>query len=55
MQIGQDGHGMCTMNQRLVTLVEEGKISHDEALANSPDPEELHRSIDKITIGKKVA
>jgi len=41
MQLGQDVHGMSTLNQNLIKLVNEGVISSDEAWGNSPDPEEF--------------
>ena len=47
MQIGQDIHGMVTMNQNLYFQAQQNVISHQEALAHSPDPEELQRLFDR--------
>lgn len=48
MQIGQDSHGMLTMNQGLAQQVVRGVITAEEGLAHSPDPEELMRQIEKL-------
>jgi twitching motility protein PilT len=48
MQMGQEGHGMATMNQGLLSNIQQGIISVNEAMAHSPDPEELLRSIDRL-------
>jgi twitching motility protein PilT len=47
MQMGQEGHGMVTMNQGLLSNIQNGVISVTEAMAHSPDPEELIRTIDR--------
>jgi twitching motility protein PilT len=52
MQIGQEVHGMTTLNQALSQHVLAGTITPTEALAHSPDPEELARMIEKG--GRKV-
>jgi len=41
MQMGQDKYGMQTMNQCLFSLYHSKKISMDDAIARSPDVEEL--------------
>jgi twitching motility protein PilT len=46
MQMGQDQHGMQTMNQSLLTYVLQGVVSPGEAMSHSPDPEELAQLID---------
>lgn len=45
MQIGQEKFGMQTMNQSLLTLFQKRKISLEEALGRSQDPEELKQMI----------
>lgn len=47
MQIGQDSHGMVTLNQNLLQLVSSGTITLQEAIIHSPEPEELMRNYDK--------
>lgn len=47
MQIGQDAHGMTTMNQALLQHVISGVVSPAEAMSHSPDVEELQRLIEK--------
>ena len=47
MQIGQDGHGMNTMNQSLYQLVASGTITLNEAVSHSPEPDELLRMCEK--------
>jgi len=41
MQAGQDRSGMCTMNQALLDLFQEGKISLEDAIARCGDPDEM--------------
>tara|TARA_B100000674_G_scaffold221021_1_gene181174 strand:+ start:41 stop:1177 length:1137 start_codon:yes stop_codon:yes gene_type:complete len=41
MQIGQDGHGMITLNQNLFRLVKEGALTQDQALRRAYDQDEL--------------
>jgi Tfp pilus assembly ATPase PilU len=41
MQAGQERSGMCTMNQALLDLYQEGKISLDDTIARCSDPEEM--------------
>ncbi len=43
MQVGQENHGMSTLNQNLIKLVSEGVITLEEAWSNSPDPEEFSK------------
>lgn len=45
MQSGQGTSGMQTMNQALINLVKEGKVSKHEAVGYSPMPEELEKAI----------
>lgn len=47
MQIGQEGHGMVTMNQSLYQYVASGTITLAEAVAHSPEPDELLRMCEK--------
>lgn len=47
MQIGQESHGMTTLNQGLAQHVAAGTVSPSEALAHSPDTDELVRMIEK--------
>jgi len=54
MQIGQDVHGMTTMNQGLIHQVTLGTISVQEAIAHSPDPEEIAKLFDRSMMRKAV-
>jgi len=45
MQMGQDKYGMQTMNQCLFSLFHKQIISLEDAMARSPDPEELKEMI----------
>jgi twitching motility protein PilT len=47
MQLGQENTGMSTMNQNLMTYLEQGVITLEDALNHSPDVEELERLISK--------
>jgi twitching motility protein PilT len=47
MQIGQDQHGMTTLNQGLARYIQQGVISYEQAVSWSPDPEELERITSK--------
>ncbi len=49
MQLSQDQHGMCTMNQSLQHLVATGVVTWEEALSHSPEPEEFTRMLSKST------
>ncbi len=49
MQVGQDIHGMSTLNQGLHHYVQAGLITREEAFVHSPDTEELSRLIDRQT------
>jgi len=46
MQVGQKGSGMNTMNQSLLSLVQQGMISRDTALKSSPDQQEFSRMVE---------
>ncbi len=41
MQAGQERSGMCTMNQALLDLYQEGKITLEDTIARCSDPEEM--------------
>lgn len=49
MQIGQETHGMVTLNQHLVQHVASGVISVQEAASHSPDIEEFNRLVEKYS------
>ncbi len=49
MQTGQDGTGMQTMNQALLSLVTRKLITFEQALEKSHEPEELQDMFDKRT------
>lgn len=51
MQIGQENHGMITMNQSLLNYMQNGTITFEEAIAHSPDPEEFMRVIERGSRG----
>ncbi len=53
MQMGQENHGMCTMNQNLVNLIEAGIVSIEEAVSHSPDIEEFEKLLARK--GRKIA
>ncbi|NCN26499.1 type IV pilus twitching motility protein PilT [bacterium] len=53
MQIGQESTGMVTLNQQLARHVNASNISRQEALANSPDPEELERILSGASSSSK--
>lgn len=55
MQIGQENTGMSTMNQNLITYLDQGLISLEDALSHSPDVEELERLIEKGSRDGKAA
>jgi twitching motility protein PilT len=46
MQVGQDKHGMQTMNQALYVLHERKQIKPDEAIMASSDPDELRNMLE---------
>ncbi|HEY3593596.1 MAG TPA: type IV pilus twitching motility protein PilT, partial [Polyangiaceae bacterium] len=46
MQVGQDKHGMQTMNQALYVLVEKKQLKIEEAIAASSDPDELRNMLE---------
>lgn len=43
--------GMVTMNQSLVELYKKGKITYQEAVNRSPDPEDLKKLLQKSALG----
>ena len=47
MQVGQSRSFMQTMNQSLFTLINQNKISLEDGLARSSDPEELRSMLEK--------
>lgn len=47
MQTGQGVSGMQTMNQSLMALCKNRKITKNEALSLTPEPEELHAMLEK--------
>jgi len=47
MQTGQGVSGMQTMNQSLMALCRNRKITKNEALSLTPEPEELHAMLEK--------
>lgn len=47
MQTGQAKHGMQTMNQCLADLCKSRKITHQTAIASTPQPEELSRLLNR--------
>ncbi len=51
MQVGQDKFGMQTMNQALATLYQRRMITMDDAMARSPDMDELRKMIGKVGMG----
>jgi twitching motility protein PilT len=55
MQMGQGNTGMSTMNQNLLSYVEQGLISMDDAFSHSPEVEELERLVSKRFKGGRVA
>lgn len=48
MLVGQETTQMITLNQSLIALVRRGIISADEALSNSPEPEELIKNFSDL-------
>jgi twitching motility protein PilT len=46
MQVGQQGTGMCTLNQSLTDLVQRGLISQEEAYAHTNESDELRSLLD---------
>jgi twitching motility protein PilT len=47
MQVGQDKHGMVTLNQSLLNLYLRRFISHEQALNQSLEPDELRNMIEQ--------
>ena len=54
MQLGQDKHGMQTLNQSLYSLYARGIISLDEAFGRSSDADELRSMVERgqVHVGK---
>ena len=46
MQVGQEKHGMQTLNQALFTLYQKRTITLDEAFGHANEPDELRAMID---------
>ncbi len=46
MQVGQGDSGMVTMNQSLLSLVQLGQISVEDAYAHSGDTDELRTMVE---------
>jgi twitching motility protein PilT len=56
MQMGQDRHGMQTLNQCLYTLYQRKLITLDEAMSRSNEPDELRNMLEgKVPIPKGMA
>ena len=53
IQVGQAKSGMQTMNQSLLILYQRRIISFDDAMARSPDPDELKQMMSGVTKGIK--
>ncbi len=53
IQVGQAKSGMQTMNQSLLMLYQRRIISFDDAMARSPDPDELKQMMSGVTKGIK--
>jgi twitching motility protein PilT len=51
MQVGQDKFGMQTMNQALATLYQRRIIKMEDAMARSPDMEELRKMLGSADAG----
>jgi twitching motility protein PilT len=51
MQVGQQKHGMQTLNQSLYSLYARRLISLEEAMGRSSDPEELRMMIEGRVAG----
>ncbi|MDP9001275.1 MAG: type IV pilus twitching motility protein PilT [Myxococcota bacterium] len=49
MQVGQDKHGMQTLNQSLYSLLQRRLISQEEAMGRSMEPEELRMMMEGRT------
>jgi twitching motility protein PilT len=54
IQVGQAKSGMQTMNQSLFMLYQRRAISFDDAMARSPDPEELRQLMGGVPTGTKI-
>src|SRR5262245_12575028 len=50
MQVGQEKHGMQTLNQALYGLYQRRVISFDEAMGNSQEPDELRNMLEGKTV-----
>lgn len=54
MQLNQESHGMCTMNQTLLSLVLNGTIKPEEAAAHTSELEEFNKLLERSG-GRRVA
>jgi len=54
MQVGQAKFGMQTMNQSLLSLYQRRLITMEEALARSPDPNEMRQMMTNAGMGRPV-
>jgi twitching motility protein PilT len=52
MQVGQEKHGMQTLNQSLFSLWARRVISLEEAMGRSLEPDELRMMMEKGTAGQ---
>src|SRR4030095_11691425 len=50
MQVGQEKHGMQTLNQALYGLYQRRVISLDEAMGSSQEPDELRSMLERQTV-----
>jgi twitching motility protein PilT len=49
MQVGQDKHGMQTLNQSLYALVQQRIVSAEEAMSRSLEPDEFRMMLEGRT------
>ena len=54
MQIGQEKHGMVTLNQSLLSLVQRRQVTVDEAMGRASDLEEFRNMLTKAGISLKM-
>ena len=50
MQVGQEKHGMQTLNQALYGLYQKRIISFEEAIGHSQEPDELRNMLEGKTL-----
>jgi twitching motility protein PilT len=55
MQVGQEKHGMQTLNQALFALLQKRVISMDEAIGHSQEPDELRNMLETKNTHPKIA